>query len=175
MRFKTLVVLSLTAVLATNVHNNNVQAVSLPVSQQNPSANAPQQIKLNNINVDNYLETRTIDVASRSAARYPYASKQYNKKYANIFMKEKYGWGQKQYNCLVTLWNHESGWRVNADNPHSSAYGIPQALPGKKMSSAGPNWKTNPHTQIKWGLKYIKGRYKTPCGAWGAFKKKGWY
>lgn len=112
------------------------------------------------------------DRASRSFERLLYASPAYNKAYAKETMSDKYGWGSKQYNCLVKLWSKESGWRVNADNPTSSAYGIPQALPGKKM---GKGWKTDPHVQIKWGLKYIKARYKTPCGAWSAFNKKGWY
>jgi hypothetical protein len=80
-----------------------------------------------------------------------------------------------QFACLVALWNRESGWRVNAQNRSSGAYGIPQALPGSKMASAGSDWRTNPATQIKWGLGYIKGRYGTPCGAWSAFQSKGWY
>ena len=84
------------------------------------------------------------------------------------------GWDDGQFNCLVSLWNRESGWRVNAANP-SGAYGIPQALPGSKMSSAGADWQTNPATQITWGLGYIAGRYSTPCGAWSAFQSKGWY
>lgn len=79
-----------------------------------------------------------------------------------------------QFGCLVELWQRESGWRVNAQSP-SGAYGIPQALPGSKMASAGPDWRTNPRTQIKWGLGYIKGRYGTPCGAWGHFQRNGWY
>ena len=84
------------------------------------------------------------------------------------------GWDDSQFNCLVSLWNRESGWRTNAANP-SGAYGIPQALPGSKMASAGADWQTNPATQITWGLGYISGRYGTPCGAWGAFQSKGWY
>ncbi len=147
----------------------NANATQLPTSQSQTSANeAPQRV------VKTAEEERST-AASRSAKRLAYASPQYNKKYAKSYMSSKYNWGTKQHKCLVKLWNHESGWRVNADNPNSSAYGIPQALPGKKMASAGPNWKTNPETQIKWGLKYIKGRYKTPCGALGAFNKKGWY
>jgi hypothetical protein len=78
------------------------------------------------------------------------------------------------FGCLKELWNRESGWRVTASNP-SGAYGIPQALPGSKMASAGPNWQTNATTQIKWGLGYIKSRYNTPCGAWAAFNRQGWY
>jgi uncharacterized protein YabE (DUF348 family) len=86
------------------------------------------------------------------------------------------GWGsQDQYDCLVTLWDHESGWRVNAYNP-SGAYGIPQALPGSKMASAGPDWQTNASTQIRWGLNYIASRYGTPCGAWSQWQANGgWY
>jgi SLT domain-containing protein len=73
-----------------------------------------------------------------------------------------YGWGDDQFACLVSLWNKESGWRVNAANS-SGAYGIPQALPGSKMASAGADWETNPATQIAWGMGYIAGRYGTPA------------
>jgi hypothetical protein len=84
------------------------------------------------------------------------------------------GMGNDQYSCLVSLWDRESGWRVNAANP-SGAYGIPQALPGSKMASAGPNWQTNPKTQILWGLGYISARYGNPCGAWAHSQSTGWY
>lgn len=85
------------------------------------------------------------------------------------------GWGDDQFACLVALWKKESGWRVNAYNKSSGAYGIPQALPGRKMASAGSDWETNPATQIAWGLGYIKGRYGTPCGAWDHSQRRGWY
>nr|WP_240642347.1 lytic transglycosylase domain-containing protein [Microbacterium sulfonylureivorans] len=85
------------------------------------------------------------------------------------------GWGDDEFSCLVALWNKESGWRVNAYNAGSGAYGIPQALPGSKMGSAGADWETNPATQISWGLGYIGGRYGTPCGAWGHSQSVGWY
>jgi len=85
-----------------------------------------------------------------------------------------YGWGDDQFACLVSLWNRESGWRYNAGNA-SGAYGIPQALPGSKMASAGADWATNPATQIAWGLGYISGRYGSPCGAWGHSQSTGWY
>jgi predicted nucleic acid-binding Zn-ribbon protein len=77
-----------------------------------------------------------------------------------------YGWGSDQFSCLVSLWNMESGWRTSATNPSSGAYGIPQAWPGNKMLTAGPDWRTNAHTQINWGLGYIKAAYGSPCGAW---------
>lgn len=85
------------------------------------------------------------------------------------------GWGTGEFDCLVALWKKESGWRVNAHNKSSGAYGIPQALPGTKMASAGADWETNPATQIAWGLGYIGGRYGTPCGAWGHSQARGWY
>lgn len=85
------------------------------------------------------------------------------------------GWGEDQYNCLVSLWNKESSWNVYASNRSSGAYGIPQALPGSKMASAGGDWQTNPATQITWGLGYITGRYGTPCGAWGHSQAVNWY
>ncbi|MGI8677819.1 MAG: ubiquitin-like domain-containing protein [Jatrophihabitans sp.] len=85
-----------------------------------------------------------------------------------------YGWGSGEYDCLVQMWNRESGWRINAANP-SGAYGIPQALPGSKMSSAGPNWQSDASTQIKWGLGYIQARYNTPCGAWGFWQAHNYY
>ena len=87
----------------------------------------------------------------------------------------EFGYSADQFGCLDSLWTRESGWRVNADNPSSSAYGIPQALPGSKMASAGPDWATNPETQIRWGLGYIQDRYGSPCGAWSHSESYGWY
>lgn len=84
------------------------------------------------------------------------------------------GMGQDQFSCLVSLWDRESGWNVYAHSG-SGAYGIPQALPGSKMSSSGPDWQSNPATQITWGLNYISGRYSTPCGAWAHSQATGWY
>ena len=87
------------------------------------------------------------------------------------------GWDVQQFACLDELWRRESNWRVNAENRSSGAYGIPQALPGDKMASAGADWRTNPATQITWGLGYIANRYETPCGAWAAFLSRSphWY
>ena len=90
-------------------------------------------------------------------------------------MLQSMGLGDGEYACLVALWNRESHWNVYANNPSSGAYGIPQALPGNKMASAGADWATNPATQITWGLGYIAGRYSTPCGAWAHSEEVGWY
>jgi hypothetical protein len=86
-----------------------------------------------------------------------------------------FGFSQDQFACLDSLWVRESNWNVYADNPISSAYGIPQSLPGSKMASAGSDWATNPVTQIKWGLGYIRDRYGSPCSAWGHSESVGWY
>ena len=82
----------------------------------------------------------------------------------------QFGMSPSDFCCIDAIWTQESGWNVHADNPTSSAYGIPQALPGSKMSSAGPDWENNPVTQIKWGLGYIKERYGSACGA-AAYKR----
>ena len=86
-----------------------------------------------------------------------------------------YGWSSGQFSCLSPLWEHESGWKVTAENASSGAYGIPQALPGSQMATAGGDWHTNAATQIKWGLTYIQDRYGSPCGAWAHEQSAGWY
>ena len=86
-----------------------------------------------------------------------------------------FGWSSGQFSCLDPLWAHESGWSVTAYNAGSGAYGIPQALPGSKMASAGPDWQTSAATQITWGLEYIRDTYGSPCGAWGHEQATGWY
>ena len=179
MRIRTLVPIALVAVLAI---------ASLPTSHSQTSANAPQNVaSVHSVNrsieiaklatLENKEKSRENKKASRSKVRTSKTDSKVeaNKAFAKSYMESQYNWGEDQHSCLVNLWNRESGWRHTADNPTSSAYGIPQALPGSKMASAGADWKTNPETQIKWGLKYIDKRYETPCGAWSAFKKKGWY
>jgi hypothetical protein len=89
-------------------------------------------------------------------------------------MLASFGFSKSQFGCLDSLWTRESNWQYNAANA-SGAYGIPQALPGSKMASAGSDWQTNPATQIKWGLGYIKSIYGTPCGAWSHEEADGWY
>lgn len=82
---------------------------------------------------------------------------------------------RRQYRCLRWLWRRESGWHVHARNPSSGAYGIPQADPGYKMRTAGPDWRNNGHTQVRWGLRYIRHQYGTPCHAWHHSQRTGWY
>jgi hypothetical protein len=88
---------------------------------------------------------------------------------------KKYGWGKQQYSCLYSLWKKESNWHWYSHNKSSGAYGIPQATPGHKMRHAGEDWKTNPFTQINWGLSYIKRNHGTPCIAWKHSEVNNWY
>jgi len=94
---------------------------------------------------------------------------------ARAMAQDKYGWGADQFSCLESLWTKESGWNYKAYNRGSGATGIPQALPGRKMATAGKDWKTNAATQIRWGLAYIERAYGTPCAAWGHSQATNWY
>ncbi len=94
---------------------------------------------------------------------------------AKEMAKEKYGWGRYQFGCLDTLWTKESKWNFRARNSRTGAYGIPQALPAAKMAIRGEDWRTNPLTQISWGLHYIDVRYETPCKALRKFQRSRYY
>jgi hypothetical protein len=87
----------------------------------------------------------------------------------------QYGLASADFECVDKIWTQESNWNVRADNPHSTAYGIPQALPGSKMATAGADWKLNPETQIRWGLEYIQKRYGSACAAWSFKQSHGYY
>jgi len=110
------------------------------------------------------------DVAQQSAAEPSGSAQQVAGQ-----MLSQFGWSSSQFSCLEPLWERESGWSVTAQNPSSGAYGIPQALSGSLMASAGPDWQTDAATQIRWGLTYIQGRYGSPCGAWAHEEADGWY
>jgi hypothetical protein len=91
-------------------------------------------------------------------------------------MHRRFHWRSRyQFRYLNDLWIRESSWNVHAYNPYSGAYGIPQAVPGSKMASAGPDWQNSARTQIRWGLGYIKARYGTPHRAWRHECTYGWY
>ena len=96
----------------------------------------------------------------------------YNYAYSLV---KSYGWSDYDWECLVKLWNRESGWNPNAVNKRSRACGIPQSLPCSKMAVEGTDYKTNYRTQIRWGLKYIANRYGSPSGAWSHSQWRGWY
>lgn len=119
-------------------------------------------------------DPQNLKVALASAA-HGVGDPQGNKNFAALYIQNTYGWGDKQFSCLSTLWTRESHWRHQARNRSSGAYGIAQALPGRKMSKVASDWRTNPVTQIKWGASYIAGRYGTPCNALNHSYSRGWY
>ena len=97
------------------------------------------------------------------------------KKVAKSILVEEYGFAEKEYKCLNQLWTQESNWNYKSRNKKSGAHGIPQALPATKMNVVSTDWRTNPVTQIRWGLRYISIRYETPCKAWAKHKRSNWY
>lgn len=113
-------------------------------------------------------------VTYRSAGRARSGSALEYQQYAATVCRS-YGWSETDIDCLISLWNKESGWNPYAYNASSGAYGIPQALPGSKMASAGSDYQTNYQTQINWGLSYISSRYGNPQNAWNHSQNKGWY
>ncbi|PWU46597.1 hypothetical protein DLE60_32505 [Micromonospora globispora] len=126
-------------------------------------------------------EREAADAAAKEAAKpydgpIPTSCEEYsgNRQIGCALMLQE-GFGIDQFPCLDKLWTRESGWNHKAYNESSGAYGIPQALPGSKMATVADDWKTNPATQIKWGLGYIEGRYDDPCGAWQHSESTGWY
>lgn len=92
-----------------------------------------------------------------------------------MMMLPEYGWDSMQFSCLDQLYISESNWNPFATNSSSGAYGIPQSLPAEKMATAGDDWRTNPATQIEWGLDYIVSSYGTPCSAWSFKQGNNWY
>ncbi|MGL5852592.1 MAG: hypothetical protein ACRCZD_17575 [Phycicoccus sp.] len=118
------------------------------------------------------------EAAARAAARTRViANAQKDPKAVAQLLMPEYGFGESQWPCLETLWIGESDWRWWAENPSSGAYGIPQSLPARKMATVGADYRTNPVTQIKWGLQYIKDAYGTPCSALDAWESRSphWY
>lgn len=102
-------------------------------------------------------------------------SKAEYQQYAHDLVINTYRWSEHDFQCLVNLWERESGWNPNSHNKSSGAHGIPQSLPASRMASEGADYYTNGYTQIRWGLKYIKGRYGSPANAWSHFQSKNWY
>ena len=97
------------------------------------------------------------------------------KKVAKSILMDEYGFAEKEYKCLNSLWTKESNWNYKSRNKKSAAHGIPQALPASKMNVVSTDWRTNPVTQIRWGLRYISIRYETPCKALAKHKRSNWY
>jgi len=138
-----------------------------------PADTTPSLLELDGVkNVDaSTMALLSLAIRQVESAREPQGAKLV----AKALIAEKYQWTEEQYSCLNKLWTKESHWNYKARNKVSGAHGIAQALPATKMEIVGTDWRTNPVTQISWGLKYINERYDTPCKAWGKFKRSRWY
>lgn len=173
------------------IHKNNTNTQKSKQSKQQTNAqhkkqNTEQPAKQKKKNSQQQTQQQTASAAPAPAANPPAPAPSSNPdslvhatpEQAKLFAQgaaAQMGWTGKEWEDLLWLWNRESGWRWNAENPSSHAYGIPQALPGNKMSSAGANWHEDAAIQISWGLSYIKSKYKTPSGAVKHSREIGWY
>ena len=158
--------------------------VTIPNPQATPGAGddqgadgaidtTPSLLELDAIKTVDASAMALVSLAARQVdlARQPNGAKEV----AKNLISTKYQWSDAQFSCLNQLWTKESNWNYKARNKVSGAHGIPQALPATKMEIVGTDWRTNPVTQITWGLKYIEERYDTPCKAWSKFKRSRWY
>ena len=158
--------------------------VTIPNPQATPGAGdgqggdvagdtTPSLLELDAIKTVDAQAMALVSLAARQVdlARQPDGAKEVAKNLTST----KYQWSDAQFTCLDQLWTRESHWNYKARNKTSGAHGIAQALPATKMEVVGTDWRTNPVTQITWGLKYIEERYDTPCKAWSKFKRSNWY
>ena len=122
-----------------------------------------------------HADSRDLPRPSRSEAPARFGTVAYSQWYAKQAAAIRYGWGPRQFRALKTLWFRESSWNHKAVNPSSGAWGIPQSLPASKMRTHGKDYRTNPETQIDWGLDYIKERYGSPVKAWAFWQRHHWY
>ncbi|WP_421782876.1 G5 domain-containing protein [Gardnerella sp. DNF01198P] len=173
------------------IHKNNTNTQKSKQSKQQTNSqpkkqNTEQPAKQEKKNSQQPTQQQTASAAPAPAANPPAPAPSSNPdslvhatpEQAKLFAQgaaAQMGWTGKEWEDLLWLWNRESGWRWNAENPSSHAYGIPQALPANKMSSAGANWHEDAAIQISWGLSYIKSKYKTPSGAVKHSREIGWY
>lgn len=155
---------------ATDAHARNTETLGNP-SKRVPSGSSPQMRVPMRPNEGNGSGTRLDAFTATPRGASP---ERVARSYARHRLRDRQD-AAAQMRCLDALWKRESNWRWNARNKSSGAYGIPQALPAEKMSSAGADWRTNPRTQVRWGLRYITARYGSPCGALEHHNRRGWY
>ncbi|MGA1306177.1 MAG: transglycosylase SLT domain-containing protein [Candidatus Nanopelagicaceae bacterium] len=156
------------------IPSDQVSAPELPaVDPLDPNPGVPSLLELDSIKVVDASVMARISIAARQveSARQADGAKEG----ARQIIAQKYRWSARQFTCLDNLWTKESKWNYKARNKSSGAHGIAQALPATKMEIVGTDWRTNPVTQITWGLKYIEERYEYPCRAWSKSKRSNWY
>ena len=149
--------------------------VTTSVKKATPTKKKTTKKGIKKKNIKKKAKKKVVKKAKKKSVR---MNVKYNKNdvfnYAYSMVKS-YGWSDYDWECLVKLWNRESGWNPNAVNKRSGACGIPQSLPCSKMAVEGIDYRTNYRTQIRWGLKYIAWRYSSPSGAWSHSQWRGWY
>lgn len=157
----------------SNIINTKKEAYEAEQARLRAEAEAKERArKAAEEKVKREKEQSTTTAQSSSSGSYSLSDYQ---AYAKDLVINTYGWSEYDFECLVKLWNRESGWNPNSHNSSSGAHGIPQSLPASKMASEGADYYTNGYTQIRWGLKYIKGKYGSPSAAWAHSQSKGWY
>ncbi len=160
------------------VNNNLTKTVStkdLMASFQNIEARRKAEAKAKAIKIAKAKAKKAEKEAQKAMKLGKTVPKSELQRYAHSLVINKYGWSESDFSGLVKLWNRESGWNPHSHNRYTGAHGIPQALPGSKMASAGSDYYNNGKTQIRWGLKYIKNKYGTAGRAWAFFQNNGWY
>lgn len=155
------------------IPNSTPEPTPSPEESLDPNPTIPALIELDAIKLVDASEMALVSVAARKVemAKTPDGARLV----AKDLVLNQYGWSASQFSCLNKLWTKESNWRYQARNKTSGAHGIAQALPATKMEVVGTDWRTNPITQITWGLKYISERYETPCLALRKFNRSRWY
>ena len=155
------------------IPNATPESTPSPEESLDPNPTIPALIELDAIKIVNANEMALISVEARKVelAKTPDGARMV----AKDLVLNKFGWSASQFSCLNKLWTKESNWRYQARNKTSGAHGIAQALPATKMEVIGTDWRTNPVTQINWGLKYISERYETPCLALRKHNRSRWY
>ena len=156
-----------------SIPNTTPPANPTPENPVDPDPTTPSLIELDAVTAVDAKEMALVSLAARQveAARIPDGARLI----AKDMVLNQYGWSNSQFSCQDKLWTKESNWRYQARNKTSGAHGIAQALPATKMEVIGTDWRTNPLTQITWGLKYISERYETPCKALKKFNRSRWY
>lgn len=164
----------ITAIWAVEYRDRGTSVV--PVSPIKASAKAPVKAKAPaKVKAKAPARVKKQKRASRSRAYGFTAPSTGSNRRIGKRLAAEHGWTGEEWVCLNNLWTKESGWSTRSSNSSGTAWGIPQALPGSKMKSAGNDWRTNPATQIKWGIGYIDNRYGTACNAWAHWQSHNWY
>ena len=155
------------------IQSSTPDPVTPPDELLDPNPNSPTLIELDAVKAVDANEMALVSLASRQIemAKKPDGARAIAKEITT----NKYKWSSTEFSCLNQLWTKESNWNYQARNPRTGAHGIPQAYPANRMEIISSDWRKNPVTQMRWGLRYIEIRYDNPCKAWKKFKRSNYY